>query len=90
MRIGRAWGWFAGFTAVFAALAAYVFWGTWSLDVVPVMPDATTTYPADQVARSFRGLVCFRHFTEELSNLIEITLVLCREFFQPFGKRSIC
>ena len=57
MRIGRAWGWFAGFTAVFAALAAYVFWGTWSLDVVPVMPDATTTYPADQVARSFRGLL---------------------------------
>ena len=42
------------------------------------------------VARSFRGLVCFRHFAEELSNLIKIALVLCREFFQPFGKCSIC
>lgn len=27
------------FTAVFAALAAFVFWGTWSTRVAPVMPD---------------------------------------------------
>ncbi len=27
------------FTAVFSVLAAFVFWGTWSLDVAPVMPD---------------------------------------------------
>ena len=33
--------WFLGFTAVFAALAGFVFWGTWSLDVAPVMPDDT-------------------------------------------------
>ena len=57
MKLNEKWSWFAGFTAVFAALAAYVFWGTWSLDVVPVMPDATTTYPADHVARSFRSLL---------------------------------
>ena len=57
MKLNERWSWFAGFTAVFAALAAYVFWGTWSLDVVPVMPDATTTYPADHVARSLRGLL---------------------------------
>ncbi len=31
--------WFAAFTAVFAVLAAFVFWGTWSPDVAPVMPD---------------------------------------------------
>ena len=49
--------WFAGFTAVFAALVAFVFWGTWSPDVVPVMPDATTTFPPDQVARAFRGML---------------------------------
>jgi len=30
---------FLAFTAAFAALAAYVFWGCWSLDVSPVMPD---------------------------------------------------
>lgn len=39
MRVNPKALWFAGFTAVFAALAAYVFWGTWSLDVAPVMPD---------------------------------------------------
>ena len=49
--------WFLGFTAVFAVLAAGVFWGTWSLDVVPVMPDATTTYPADHISRTLRGIL---------------------------------
>ena len=33
------WLWFLGFSAVFAALAGFVFWGTWSLDFAPVMPD---------------------------------------------------
>ena len=71
MKLNEKWSWFAGFTAVFAALAAYVFWGTWSLDVVPVMPDATTTYPADQVARSFRGLLESGRFIPfDLVNLI--------------------
>ena len=27
------------FTVVFSVLVAFVFWGTWSLDVAPVMPD---------------------------------------------------
>lgn len=35
------WGWFLSFTAAFAVLAGYVFWGTWSLDVSPIMPDDT-------------------------------------------------
>ncbi len=39
MKLNEKWGWFLGFTAVFAALAAYVFWGTWSPDFAPVMPD---------------------------------------------------
>ena len=31
--------WLLAFVGVFAALAAFVFWGTWSMDVAPVMPD---------------------------------------------------
>ena len=38
-------GWFAAFTVVFAVLAAFVFWGTWSTDFAPVMPDCTTVHP---------------------------------------------
>lgn len=45
--------WFAGATALFAALAGFVFWGTWALDVVPVMPDCPTTLPADYVRYYF-------------------------------------
>ena len=37
---------FAAFTASFAALAAFVFWGTWSPDVAPVMPDCPTVHPS--------------------------------------------
>ena len=36
--------WFAAFTAVFAVCAAYVFWGTWSPEMAPVMPDCPTSY----------------------------------------------
>lgn len=36
--------WFAAFTAAFAGLAAFVFWGTWSLDAAPVMPDDTIVH----------------------------------------------
>ena len=44
MKLNDKWGWFLGFTAVFAVLAAFVFWGTWSPDFAPVMPDHPTTY----------------------------------------------
>ena len=37
--------WFAAFTAVFAVCAAFVFWGTWSPDFAPVMPDDAVTHP---------------------------------------------
>ena len=36
--------WFLGFTAVFAALIGFVFWGTWSTDFAPVMPDSPIIY----------------------------------------------
>ena len=36
--------WFTAFTAVFAVCAAFVFWGTWSPEMAPVMPDCATSY----------------------------------------------
>ena len=36
--------WFAAFTAVFAVCAVFVFWGTWSPEMAPVMPDCATSY----------------------------------------------
>ena len=54
MRLKPAGVWFLAFTAVFAVLAGIVFWGTWALDVVPVMPDAQTSYPVDFAGRQWR------------------------------------
>ena len=48
--------WFLGFTAVFAALAGYVFWGTWSTDFAPVMPDCPFVYGPGYAAGIFRGM----------------------------------
>ena len=48
--------WFLGFTAVFAALAGFVFWGTWSLDFAPVMPDCPFVYGPGYAAGIFRGM----------------------------------
>ena len=45
MKLNEKWGWFLGFTAVFAALVGFVFWGTWSMDFAPVMPDDTGLVP---------------------------------------------
>ena len=55
MRLSPRWTAFSAFTVVFAVLAAFVFWGAWSPDFAPVMPDHSITYPADSVARWFRG-----------------------------------
>ncbi len=35
---------FLAFTGTFAVLVAYLFWGTWSPDVAPVMPDNAITH----------------------------------------------
>jgi len=53
MRIGPRAAWTVAFAAVFAALAAFVFWGAWSPDFAPVMPDCAITHPRDHVARWF-------------------------------------
>lgn len=47
MRMRPKYAWFAAFTAVFAVLAAFVFWGAWSLSAAPVMPDCPVTHPLD-------------------------------------------
>lgn len=49
---------FVAFTGVFSVLMAFVFWGTWSPDVAPVMPDDVIYHPlafSDQFAGWFRG-----------------------------------
>ena len=51
MRLKEKHGWFLAFTAVFAVLAGFVFWGAWSLDKAPMMPDCPVTYPANFIAR---------------------------------------
>ena len=43
--------WFLSFTALFVVLATYVFWGTWSTSVTPVMPDCATVHPLDYGTR---------------------------------------
>ena len=48
--------WFLGFTAIFAALAGFVFWGTWSTDFAPVMPDCPFVYGPGYATGMFRGM----------------------------------
>ncbi len=54
MRLKARHAWFLAFTAVFAALAGFVFWGTWSLGMVPVMPDCPTSFSADRAGDFIR------------------------------------
>ncbi len=46
--------WFLAFTAVFAVLAGFVFWGTWSVDFAPIMPDHPITWPGEWRVRALR------------------------------------
>lgn len=62
MRLNSKVCWFLGFTAVFAALAAFVFWGTWSLDFVPVMPDCATAYSPDWFREWWRTWIAVGRF----------------------------
>ena len=48
------WLWFFGFTAVFAGMMAYVFWGTWSSDVAFIQPDCAVAYSSDFFLRKWR------------------------------------
>ena len=44
MRLRPKHAWLLAFVAIFAALAGFVFWGTWSPEMAPVMPDCPTSY----------------------------------------------
>jgi len=46
---------FALFTAAFAVLAAWVFDGTWALDMAPVMPDCPVSFSAEPVREWVNG-----------------------------------
>ena len=54
--------WFLGFTAVFAALAGFVFWGAWSMDFAPVMPDSPIIYSPEHLANWCRECWQSGHF----------------------------
>jgi len=60
MRIAPKWSWFLAFTALFAVLAGYVFWGCWALNVTFVSPDDGvgffTSY-GDVLAQWWNGFV---------------------------------
>ena len=53
MRLRPKYAWLLAFTAAFAVLAGFVFWGTWSLSACPVMPDSPMTFPPEGTAREF-------------------------------------
>ena len=55
MRLKSKHIWFLAFTAAFAVLAGFVFWGTWSLDYAPVMPDAPLTFSPDWLSDWWRS-----------------------------------
>ena len=52
---------FIAFTAIFAALAMFVFWGTWSTDFAPIMPDHPITWPEHYLIRLGRWFGNFCH-----------------------------
>ena len=45
MKLGPKAAWLAAYAALFAVCAAFVFWGTWSTGVSPVMPDCAVSHP---------------------------------------------
>lgn len=45
--------WFSCFTAVFFAVMAYIFWGTWSPDVTFIQPDCAIVHYKDFFARKW-------------------------------------
>jgi len=55
MRLRPKHAWLLAFTAVFAVLAGFVFWGTWSTEIAPVMPDCPTSYSVHWFLEWLRG-----------------------------------
>ena len=61
MRTKSKFLWWSGFTALFAVLMGYVFWGTWSASVAPIMPDCPTVHPLDYGTRVSRWIAGWLH-----------------------------
>ena len=74
MKPGRLW--FLGFTAVFAVLVGFVFWGTWSTDFAPVMPDCPIVYGPDYAMGTLRGVVVSGKFVPA-----DLCKFLCSPYF---------
>jgi len=68
--------WFLAFTAVFAALAGFVFWGTWSPDVAPVMPDCAVTHSSHWIADWIRGFCANGKFVPD-----DLKVFLCSPYY---------
>ena len=48
---------FLAYTAFYAALAAFIWWGAWPLDRSMVQPDHNMVFPPDKAAQFLRGLL---------------------------------
>ena len=60
MRLSPKWGWFLAFTALFAVLAGYVFWGCWATNVTFIAPDDGICFAAsyeDILTRWWNGFL---------------------------------
>ncbi len=57
MRIKPETASFLVFSAIFAGLVAFVFWGTWSSALAPVMPDAPIVHSPRQLSEALEGFL---------------------------------
>lgn len=76
MRLNAAWRWFLAYTAAFAVLAGFVFWGTWSMDFAPVMPDSPIAYPPSWFADFWANWTAEGRFTP-----LDLTVFLGSPYF---------
>ena len=76
------------FTAAFAVLAAYVFWGTWSTSVAPVMPDCPTVHPLNygtRIGRWFAGWLQNGRFIPNDLSVFLVSPYVWQELQYVFG-----
>ncbi len=57
MRLKPKVAYFLAFSAIFAGLAMFIFWGTWSTRVSPIMPDAPIVYSSQYFERVVHGFL---------------------------------
>ena len=79
---------FLAFTGIFAVLAGFVFWGAWSVDYAPVMPDHPILWPPDAKVRLGRWLEEFFR-TGRCEPLEIFTLAGSPYWWQEF-KYAVC